>query len=100
MTLWREAQTEPLAANTHRPTDLDSWIAQVRVVQEAFPDAALEHFASDFASAYKQVPGDLVQANMAVICQWCPKLKKPLFFVGRTLFFGRNKLPGQFRACA
>ena len=82
--------------HTHRPTDLDAWIAQVRVIQETYPKEAVEQFASDFASAYKQVPGDPATANLAVIAQWCPMLKKPVFFVGRTQFFGGKSCPVNF----
>ena len=68
----------------------------MRVTQERLPDDALQQFASDFASAYKQVPGDPATANLAVISQWCPKLKKPVFFVGRTQFFGGKSCPVNF----
>ena len=33
---------------THRPTDLDSWATQCRMVQERFPQSPLSHFPSDF----------------------------------------------------
>ena len=84
--------------HTHRPTDLDAWIAQVRVVKELYPNEPIEQFASDFASAYKQVPGDPALANLAVITQWSPIVKKPVFFVGRTQFFGGQKLPSELRS--
>ena len=81
---------------THRPTDVDAWIAQLRAVQEAFPGDALMQFTSDFASAYKQVPGDPTLAGLAAISQWCPKSKKPVFFLGRTQFFGGKSCPVNF----
>ena len=55
--------------HTHRPTDLDAWVAQIRAVQETFEGEALMQFTSDFASAYKQVPGEPSTATLAVICQ-------------------------------
>ena len=43
---------------TRRPTDLDSWVTQCRMVQERFPQSALSQFPSDFKKAYKQVPAE------------------------------------------
>ena len=72
---------------THRPTDVDSWIAQLRAVQARHPGEALQQFASDFAKAYKQVPAAPDISHLAVICQWSPKFKQAVFFLGRTQFF-------------
>ena len=81
---------------THRPTDVDSWISQVRCISEHFPNDALEQFASDFAKAYKQVPGDPSLANLATIAQYSPRHKCTVFFRGRTQFFGGKSCPVNF----
>ena len=52
---------------THRPTDLDSWSTQCRMVQERFPQSALSQFPSDFKKAYKQVPAEPRLAGFAVM---------------------------------
>ena len=71
---------------THRPTDLDSWATQCRMVQERFPESALSQFPSDFKKAYKQVPAEPSLAGFAVMVQWHPRKRCPAFLVGRTQF--------------
>ena len=60
------------------------------------PNDEAKQFVSVFASAYKQVAGDPALAGLAVICQWSPKWKRPVFFVGRTQFFGGKSCPVNF----
>ena len=66
------------------------------MAQELCPNDEIKQFASDFASAYKQVAGDPALAGLAVICQWSPKWRRPVFFVGRTQFFGGKSCPVNF----
>ena len=66
------------------------------MAQELCPNVEIIQFASDFASAYKQVAGDPARAGLAVICQWSPKWRRPVFFVGRTQFFGGKSCPVNF----
>ena len=82
--------------HTHIPTNLDLWINQLRMAQELCPEQEIKQFASDFAWAYKQVAGDPSLAGLAVICQWSPKWRRPVFFVGRTQFFGGKSCPVNF----
>ena len=70
--------------HTHIPTELDMWINQVRMAQELCPDEAVMQLASDFAKAYKQGACDPGLASLAVICQWSPRWRRPVFFVART----------------
>ena len=78
---------------THRPTDLDSWATQCRMVQERFPQSALSQFPNDFKKAYKQVPAEPILAGFAVMMQWHPQKRCPAFLVGRTQFFGGKFCP-------
>ena len=79
---------------THRPTDLDSWATQCRMVHERFPQSALSQFPSDFKKkAYKQVPAKPRLAGFAVMVQWHPQKCCPAFLVGPTHFFGRKSCP-------
>ena len=56
----REAKmVQPGPKFTHRPTDLDSWATQCRMVQERFPQSALSQFPSDF----KKKPTNKFQRN-------------------------------------
>ena len=73
---------------THRPTDLDSWATQCRMVQERFPLSALCQFPSDFKKAYKLVPAEPSLAGFAVMVQWHQQKRCPAFLVARTQFFG------------
>ena len=82
--------------HTHIPTNLDLWINQLRMAQELCPKQEIKQFASDFSWAYKQVAGDPSLAGLAVICQWSPKWRRPVFFVGRTQFFGGKSCPVNF----
>ena len=79
---------------THRPTDLDLWATQCRMVQERFPQSPLSQFPSDFKKAYKQVPAEPSWAGFAVMA---PAEKRcPVFLVGRTQFFGGKSCPVNF----
>ena len=81
---------------THRPTDLDSWATQCRMVQERFPQSALSQFPRNFKKAYKQVPAKPSLAGFAVMVQWLPQKRCPAFLVRRTQFFGRKSCPVNF----
>ena len=81
---------------THRPTDLDSWATQCRMVQERFPQSPLSQFPSDFKKACKQVPAAPSLAGFAVMVQWHPRKRCPAFLVGRTQFFGGKSCPVNF----
>ena len=81
---------------THRPTDLDSWATQCRMVQERFPQSALSQFPSDFKKAYKQMPAEPRLAGFAVMVQWHPQKRCQAFLVGRTQFFGGKSCPVNF----
>ena len=83
---------------TGRPTDLDSWATQCRMVQERFPQSALFQFPSDFKKAYKQVPAEPSLACFAVMVQWHPQKRCPAFLVGRTQLFGGKSCPVNFVA--
>ena len=81
---------------THRPTDLDSWATQCRMVQERFPQSALSQFPSDLKKAYKQVPAEPSLAGFVVMVQWHPQKRCPAFLVGRTQLFGGKSCPVNF----
>ena len=44
--------------SSHRPTDPDGLVAQVRAVRRRFPRANLRGWPCDLEKAYEQVPGD------------------------------------------
>ena len=62
--------------HTHRPANLDSLAASLRAYGTRFPEA-LKLFKSDFAKAFKQIPGMESLLECSVIVQWDPHKKIP-----------------------
>ena len=71
---------------TYRPTDLDTWATQSRMVQELVPSSALSPFPSDFKQPYNQVPTEPNLAGLAVMVKWHPHECRLVFLAGRTIF--------------
>ena len=63
---------------THRPATLDTVTATLRSVGELYNEP-LEMFTSDFAKAFKQVPGVEAMLHLSVIVQWNPSSRRPVF---------------------
>ena len=82
--------------HSHRPTDVDAIVCQTRPVAERSPSSKLSGFTSDFAKAYKQVPGDPTQTDDMVIAQYDPITDMVAFFVAYSLLFGSKTVPVNF----
>ena len=63
--------------SSHRPTDVDGLVAQVRAVSHRFAKRAISCWPSDFSKVYKHVPGDPAQLRFVVLAQWCPYRCRP-----------------------
>ena len=77
---------------THRPANLDTMSATMRTMAEKY-DEELIMFTSDFAKAFKQVPGMTELLHLSVIVQWDPILQQPAFLVPYTQVFGDRSTP-------
>ena len=82
--------------HTHVPADVDTVVSQTRVVQEAFPDAGLSCFTSDFRKAYKQDSLSPSQMFWVIIAVWSHEHQRPLFWMPRTQLFGSRVSPVNF----
>ena len=65
--------------SSHRPTDPDGLVAQVRATRRRFPKWQLSG-ALRFGKAYKQVPGCSYQLRLAIIVMWSVTMACPVFF--------------------
>ncbi len=79
--------------STHIPMTVDAVATQTRTAQEAFPEDELAGFSSDFAKAYKQVPGAPQQAERTVLAQWSPPHRQIMFWIAMSLLFGGRLAP-------
>ena len=79
--------------SSHRPTDVDGLVAQVRAVATRFPHRAMSGWPIDFAKAYEQVLGDPAQFRCVVVAQWCPYRCRPILWVARSQLFGGSSSP-------
>ena len=84
------------STHSHRPTDVDGLAAQCRAVSRARPGAKLAGWASDFAKAYKQVPGDPTQIEDVVLGQFDPWRRAVAFFIALSQVFGSSTAPVNF----
>jgi len=84
------------STHSHRPTDVDTLAAQGRSVARACPGHELSGWASDFAKAYKQVPGDPTQIGDIVLAQYDPVQMQTAFFVPLSQVFGSKTSPVNF----
>ena len=75
---------------------MDGLVSQARAVSEAFPDEPLSGWCSDFAKAFKQVPGDPNQIGYIVIAQWDPRLQRVALFACHSQVFGSKSAPLNF----
>ena len=81
---------------SHRPTDADALVAQVRAVAKKFPGSRLAGWSSDFSKAYKQVPGDPAQIFDLVLAQFDPFKLCLALFIPLSLVFGSKTAPLSF----
>ena len=81
--------------HTHRPASLDSLAASLRAYGTRFPEA-LKLFKSDFAKAFKQIPGMESLLDCSVIVQWDPHKSTPAFMIPYTQVFGGRSTPLNF----
>ena len=79
----------------HRPCDLDTWIAFIRLVASWF-DEPLSAITSDFKSAYRQVTSDPNQANLFVIAMWCCLTRSIVYGAAVSQLFGSGSAPLNF----
>ena len=80
---------------THRPANLDTVTATLRTVGERYLEP-LEMFTSDFAKAFKQVPGVEAMLHLSVVVQWDPTSRRPAFLIPYTQVFGGRSTPLNF----
>ena len=74
--------------SSHRPTDPDALVAQVRAVRERYHALPLSGWPCDLKSAYKQVPNDPAKLKWCVIVIWSPKHGRAVFYVAMCQLFG------------
>ena len=79
--------------SSHRPTDADALVAQVRAITAAYPGVKILGWTSDFSKAYKQVPGDPSQVRFVVLVQFCPTAKRAVFLNPLSNVFGSKSAP-------
>ena len=82
--------------SSHRPTDPDGLVAQVRATRRRFPEWQLSGWPCDLEKAYKQVPGCSYQLRLAVIVMWSVTMACPVFFVPLCQLFGGKSPPLNF----
>ena len=82
--------------SSHRPTDPDALVAQVRAVRRRYPQSKLQGWPCDLKSAYKQVPGDPTLLNLAVIAVLAPASGSAEFFMALCQLFGGKSPPVNF----
>ena len=83
-------------SSSHRPTDPDGLLAQVRAVRQHYPEHQLAGWPSDFAKAYKQVPVTPPQRRMCVIAQWSPTHEQVVYWLPSCQLFGGKSPPLNF----
>ena len=81
--------------HTHRPANLDSLAATFRAMGALFPEKIML-FTSDFAKAFKQIPGVVSMLECSVVAQWDPCKCRPAFMVPLTQVFGGRSTPLNF----
>ena len=74
--------------SSHRPTDVDGLVGQLRAVTLAKLLRKLRWWKSDFSKAYKQVPAPPNQMQWVVIVQWDPTTGDAAFFLTLSQVFG------------
>ena len=79
----------------HRPCDLDTWAAFLRVVASKCM-VEISAITSDFKSAYRQVTSDPLQANLFVIAMWCYLTSSVVFGAAVSQLFGSGSAPLNF----
>ena len=81
--------------HTHRPANLDALSASLRAIGTRFSEK-LMLFTSDFAKAFKQIPGVVSLLDCSVIVQWDPHTCRPAFMIPLTQVFGGRSTPLNF----
>lgn len=82
--------------SSHRPTDPDSRVAQVRAVRRRYSQQKLNGWPCDLKSAYKQVPNDPQLIRLSTIVQWSPEANAAGFFLAFCQLFGGKSPPLNF----
>ena len=82
--------------SSHRPTDPDSLVAQVRAVRRRHNSHQLHGWPCDLKSAYKQVPNDPRLVRLSTIVQWSPEAQRAVFFLAFCQLFGGKSPPLNF----
>ena len=82
--------------SSHRPTDPDSLVAQVKAVRRRYSQQELNGWPCDLKSAYKQVPNDPQLIRLSTIVQWSPESKAAVFFLAFCQLFGGKSPPLNF----
>ena len=79
----------------HRPCDLDTWVAFLRVVASKFNEP-ISAITSDFKTAYRQVTSDPGQSHLWVIAMWCTLTSSVVFGAAVSQLFGSGTAPLNF----
>jgi len=82
--------------SSHKPTDVDGLVAQVRAATVRFGHVHLIGWKSDFSKAFKQVPSSPCQIEDFVICQYDPVNKCVAYFKTFSQLFGGKSAPLNF----
>ena len=82
--------------SSHRPTDPDGLVSQVREVRRRYPKARLSGWPCDLEKAYKQVPNDATLLWLTIIVMWSPASQRPEFFLPLCQLFGGKSPPLNF----
>jgi len=82
--------------SSHKPTDVDALVAQVRAATVRFGCDELIGWKSDYSKAFKQVPSSPGQIEDFVVCQHDPHMQCPAYFKTFSQLFGGKSAPLNF----
>ena len=82
--------------SSHRPTDPDGLVAQVRATRRRFPEWQLSGWPCDLEKAYKQVAASPEQLRLAIIVMWCATMGCSAFFIPLCQLVGGKSPPLNF----
>ena len=74
--------------SSHRPTDPDALVAQVRAIRRRHPQASLRGWPCDLEKAYKQVPALPEILTLTTIVTWSPENNRVEYFKPLCQLFG------------
>ena len=92
-----EQNSTVASSTTHKPADTDAIASQARKVQECRTSGGRTGgYTSDFAKAFKQIPGHPSERHMMHLVQWDPITNGAVMFVTLCQLFGGRAGPQNF----